>query len=312
VRDHVGMRFAHRARWVASVLVVVACVVNGLPDASAMTKKGGTKRATTRRPATKRPAATTAAPTTAAPKTIAPSTAPPTTSPPTTAPPTTSPAPVTFERSVYSVTVASGGSVTLPLWLNIPKNFTGTLTLRPVGLNAETRIAFDPNPVRNFVVATIANVAGTGALPTFQIEAVSTANPTQVLAQTIVAVFVVGGTPTGTAGTFPLGTTPPAGGSGIVYSFPAPASPLVRGGQVITVPISITRQGGSSAAVTMVRVSALPGGMSSSFKFGTTLGDIDYLFVGADTTTAPGNYTITVEAVSTFGRIQLTIPVMVA
>jgi hypothetical protein len=291
------MRLAHRARWAASALVVVACLTSALPEASAVTKKSS-KRATTRRPTTRPVRATV-------PATTTPTTTAPTTTATTTAAPTTSPAPVTFERSVYSVTVASGGSVTLPLWLTIPKGFTGPITLRAAALNPETRITFDPNPARNYALATIANVGGSGALPIVQIEAVSATGV--VVATAALSVFVVGGS---TGGTVPVGS--PNGGTGIVYSFPTPASPLLRGGKDITVPISITRQGGSTSAVTMVRIGALPDGMFSSFKFGTTLGDIDYLFVGANATTAPGTYIINVDAVSTFGTVRLNIPVTVA
>jgi hypothetical protein len=282
-----------------AVASVVACVAlfSSVPTEAA-TKK--TVKRTTKKVV--RP--TTRVTTTAAPTTVAPTTAAPTTAAPTTAATTTvALAPVTFERNLYAVTVAGGGSVTLPLWINIPAGFRDSLTLRTRGEGAETRVRFDTNPARNYTVATINNLSGNGQLPLITIEAVGTADPTKVVASTVLSVFVSG---------LASPVVIPGAGGGVTYSVVNPTASAVRGGNALSIQIGITRPAGFTGTVEFSVAGGVPPGAGTSFTEFRTTANATTLFVSAGTSTAPGTYVIKVVAFSALGSLDLLIPITVA
>jgi hypothetical protein len=306
---------AHMTRGVvprlAAVLLLTGIVGSVMMPSEAATRRT-TKRTTTRPRATTRPPttrtttrATTVAPTIPAPTTAASGTAAPTTAAATIAPAATlANAAILFDRNLYALTVSGGGSATVPLWLTIPSGFRDTITLRTRGEGAETRVRFDPNPSRNYSIATVQNFSGSGQLPLITIEAVATGDPNRVLASAVLSVFVAGGS------SVPNNVNI-AGPDGVSFAVYQPPASAVRGGEAISAAIDITRSGNFNGAVEFSVASALPVGMIVSFEQNTTSGARNYVFVRAASTTPAGTFDLIITAKSSLRSDQLAVRVTV-
>jgi hypothetical protein len=152
----------------------------------------------------------------------------------------------------------------------------------------------------------VQNVSGSGQLPLITIEAVPTAEPTRVIASTVISVFVSG---SGVAGTVPVSNVPgPDGASFAVYVASGNAT---RGGDAISVQIGITRTGSFTGPVDFSLASALPAGMIVSFNEKSVAGSQNFVFVRAAASTPVGTYDLVIDAVTVIRRTPLTIRVVV-
>jgi hypothetical protein len=216
---------------------------------------------------------------------------------------------VAFERGSYTFTVQAGTNVEVPFFLTIAPGFTDPLQLRVNNLPQSVLVRFDPNPARNFFTMTLR--AEMAALPSasFDIEAVSTLNPSQPVARTTVTLFVNGTTAIGGPIGQPNGD--PLAPPGIAYSVSPTSVEVQRGTGAGSVRIDITRQGNYSGPVSFAMTGSTPAGVGTSFQANSTAGNVNYLFISAGSSATPGTYALTFDVTTTTQRMSVTVTVVV-
>jgi hypothetical protein len=216
---------------------------------------------------------------------------------------------VAFERGSYTFTVQAGTNVEIPFFLTIAPGFTDPLQLRVNNLPPSVLVRFDPNPARNFFTMTLRAEMASLPSASFDIEAVSTLNPSQPVARTTVTLFVNGTTAIGGPIGQPNGD--PLAPPGIAYSVSPTSVEVQRGTGAGTVRIDITRQGNYSGPVSFAMTSSSPAGVGTSFQANSTAGNVNYLFISAGSSAAPGTYALTFDVTTTTQRMSVTVTVVV-
>lgn len=218
--------------------------------------------------------------------------------PTTVATPTSRPASFAFARSIVSVTVPRGSSVTIPVALSMEPGFVGAVVLSAT-VPAGVTISFDPNPARDIAVATLTVLSGEGLLPIITIVGSSGAAVRTMSLVVLVPAPVVAVVP------------PAVVGAGFALGVAQPSVGLTRDGAIGSYLISIARDSNFTGPVAMSVVSVIPDGIVVSFSANPTSGPDISVFVRATGTASIGSLPITVLGTGAAGSVSITLIVRV-